>query len=160
MPAHTTSNNAPEVNQARAASVHHCTASWIGADRELACSRIPTNAPIPPFSRRQKPPTFSRKTRGLCLLTVPLKERFDTARPRFFKSRPPGYKGCRGAVCVKTFPWRSHGFVRQPVKLPPDRACVFFGESHRKKVRTVSAWVKRLERPDSKGYSRYGAGNI
>lgn len=55
---------------------------------------------------------------------------------------------------------RSHEFVRQPVNQPPDKPCVFFGENHRKKVRTVSSWVKRLQRPDLKGYSRYGAGNM
>ena len=85
-----------------------------------------------PDARNHKPPTFSRKIRGLCLLNVAVKERFETARPRFFKSRPPVYKGCGGAVCVKTFPWRSHGFVRQPVSLLPGRACVFLGKQSEK----------------------------
>ena len=96
MPAHTTSNNAPEINQARAASVHHCTARWNGADRELACSRIPTDAPIPPFSRRQKPqtPDFLQENQGFVFTYCAVEGEIRYRPPPLFQiTPPPGFKG-------------------------------------------------------------------
>ena len=71
--------------------------------------------------------------------------------PYFFQITGPVHKGCREAVCVKAVPWRSHQIVRQPVNLLLDRAWIFFGESHRKQVITVSTLEKLLYPTEFKG---------
>ena len=49
------------------------------------------------------------KTRGLCLLNVAVKERFESTRTRNLAAEAPEYKGSSGASCAKAFPRHSHG---------------------------------------------------
>ena len=44
-------------------------------------------------AKNHKPPTFSRKTRGLCLHNVAVKERFETTRKVTFIMQVTGLRG-------------------------------------------------------------------
>ncbi len=65
-------------------------------------------------ARNHKPPAFSRKTGGLCLLNVAVKERFESTRTRNLAAEAPEYKGSSGASRAKVFPRHSHEHQQAP----------------------------------------------
>ena len=55
-------------------------------------------------TKNHKPPTFTRKIRGLCLQNVAVKKRLETPRERILETSPTAYKGCSLVACVEVGP--------------------------------------------------------
>ena len=66
-------------------------------------------------AKNHKPPTFSRKIRGLRFQNVAVKERFESTRTLNLAADAPEYKGSSGASCAKAFPRHSHAHQHAPL---------------------------------------------
>lgn len=65
-------------------------------------------------AKNHKPPTFSRKIKGLRFQNVAVKERFESTRTLNRSAETPEYKGSSGASCEKAFPRHSHAHQHAP----------------------------------------------